>query len=260
MSPTDSPLRRAYVIAAVVFLIATIAVQLIIMARVNSCTWDEADHTYAGYMQWKHKDFGLNSEHPPLVKFVATLPLLGMQLKMPPLQDRFYRLQEAEGGRDFVFGNDANKILFRVRMAVMSFALLLALLIFLAGQEMFGTGAGLIALGLICFDPNLLANSAILTTDAGQAAFMVGAIYAFYRYINVPSVWRLVTLGCAVGLALASKHSAVLLFPMLFLLASYEVLSRRKSRNQPASNSHGSLSARLALASLVVVCISVVIL
>ncbi len=260
MPQSDLPRRRPYIVTAAAVLIAIMALQLIVMARVNSCTWDEADHTYAGYMQWEHKDFGLNSEHPPLVKFVATLPLLGIHLKMPPLQDRFYRLQEAEGGRDFVFGNDANEILFRIRMAVMSFALLLALFIFLAAREMFGAGAGLIALGLICFDPNLLANSAILTTDAGQACFMVWAIYAFYRYINVPSGWRLVTLGSAVGLALASKHSAVLLFPMLFLLAAYEVFCRRDPSNQAASNSRGTLTGRLALALLAVVCISVVIL
>jgi hypothetical protein len=100
------------------------------MARANSCTWDEADHTYAGYMQWKHGDFGLNAEHPPLVKFLATLPLLNMDLKMPPLQDRPYRLQEAQGGRDFVFQNDANKILFRVRVAAMVLTLLLAVFVF----------------------------------------------------------------------------------------------------------------------------------
>jgi len=109
-----------------------IALQLTLMARANSCTWDEADHTYAGYMQWKQGDFGLNPEHPPLVKFLATLPLLKMNLKMPPLEDRPYRLQEVEGGRDFVFGNDADTILFRVRVAAMVLTLLLAVFVFLA--------------------------------------------------------------------------------------------------------------------------------
>ena len=260
MIRSHSPSRRPYLIAAAVVLMTILALQLIAMARLNSCTWDEADHTYAGYMQWKHSDFGLNAEHPPLVKFVATLPLLDMRLKMPPLQDRFYRLQEAEGGRDFVFENDANKILFRVRMAAMSFTLLLSLFVFLAAQEMFGPGASLISLGLICFDPNLLANSAILTTDAGQACFMVGAIYAFYRYVNVPSPWRLTTLGCAVGLAIASKHSAVLLFPMLFLLAAVEVLGHRSRSTEFSRVLLTRLTARLALALLAVVGISVVIL
>jgi hypothetical protein len=37
----------------------------------NSFTWDEDDHIYSGYMSWKHGDFGLNPEHPPLVKLIA---------------------------------------------------------------------------------------------------------------------------------------------------------------------------------------------
>ena len=79
---------RPVVLVAVAFFLAMIALQLTLMARANSCTWDEADHTYAGYMQWKHGDFGLNPGHPPLVKFLATLPLLKMNLKMLPLEDR----------------------------------------------------------------------------------------------------------------------------------------------------------------------------
>ena len=68
--------RRTLVVIAVAFFLAIIGLQLTLMARANSSTWDEADHTYAAYMQWKG-DFGLNSEHPPLLKFLAALPLQG---------------------------------------------------------------------------------------------------------------------------------------------------------------------------------------
>jgi 4-amino-4-deoxy-L-arabinose transferase-like glycosyltransferase len=249
---------RPVVVAAVVVFLAIIGLQLTLMARANSCTWDEADHTYAGYMQWKHGDFGLNPEHPPLVKFLATLPLLKMNLKMPPLEDRRYRLQEVEGGRDFVFGNDANTILFRARVATMTLTLLLAVFVFLAAREMFGVEAGLIALALISFDPTLLAHSALVTTDAGQACFMFWAVYAFYRYVNVPSVWRLVTTGLVVGLALAAKHSTVLLFPMLLLLASVEIFYRRKSSS--AEVPFARYVSRLGLASLGIWAIAIAVL
>jgi hypothetical protein len=52
--------------------------QLILSVRRNSITWDEDDHIYAGYMSWKRADFGLNPEHPPLVKMLAAVPLLNM--------------------------------------------------------------------------------------------------------------------------------------------------------------------------------------
>lgn len=260
--------RKLIVFCAVIGFLLIIFLQLALMARDNSATWDEADHTYAGYMQWKHGDFGLNAEHPPLVKFLATAPLLGMHLQEPPLLDRPYRLQEVQGGREFVFQNDANAILFRVRMAASVLTLLLAVLVFLAAREMFGTGAGFIALGLISFDPTLLGHSALVTTDAGQACFMFWAIYAFYRYMKAPTVWRLILAGLIVGLALASKHSAVLLFPMLLLLAVAEFAGRRKfssagrrkfSSPEPPISS-AKYATRLAVAFLVICLISVTVL
>ena len=222
--PIRRPKTSLTIFCAAIGLLLAMSLQLVLLARANSATWDEPDHTYAGYMQWKHGDFGLNAEHPPLVKFVATAPLLNLHLIEPPLLIRPYRLQEAAGGREFVFRNDASTILFRVRMATLIFPLLLAVLVFVATRELFGVGAAFLALGLIAFDPTLLAHSALLTTDAAQACFMFWAVYAFYRYMRVPTLARLITVGLVVGLALASKHSAVLLFPMLFLLAMVEVV------------------------------------
>lgn len=224
MNPPDSRLPAFATAAGVTALLAVIFVQLFTMSRANSATWDEPDHIYAAYMQSAHLDFGLNPEHPPLIKFVGALPLLKMQFKMPPMEDRPYRLQEAIGGREFLFGNDANNILFRVRLATSAITILLALVVFLAAQELFGTGTGFIALALIAFDPTLLAHSALMTTDAGGACFMFCSIYAFYRYAKKPSILRLLITGITVGLALASKHSSVLIFPMLGLLAIVEVL------------------------------------
>jgi hypothetical protein len=250
---------RFFVWCSVAVFLLVIWVQLAGMAWANSATWDEADHTYAAYMQWRHGDFGLNAEHPPLVKFLAALPLLSMHLKEPPLADQPYRLQEVRGGKDFVFQNDANAILFRARMAASVLTILLAVIVFLAAREMFGTGAGLIALGLIAFDPTLLGHSALVTTDAGQACFMLWAVYAFYRYVKVPTVWRLVTVGLVVGLALASKHSSVLLFPMLFLLAVVEVWRLRSSAEEVAASA-GRYAGRLALALVVTGVISLAVL
>ena len=221
--PTQPARRRAQIALGVVALLAVLLVQLAFSANRNSITWDEDDHIYAGYMSWKHADFGLNPEHPPLVKLVAALPLLDVPLKMPVLQDRMFKHEAFLGGKDFFFKNDANTMLFRARMAVTFFTLLLALLVFLAAQEMFGTVAGFIALGLLVFDPNLLAHGAVVGTDVGLSCFTFASVYAFYRYVKSPSPWRLIVVGIATGLALICKHTGILVFPMLFLLAIWEV-------------------------------------
>ena len=257
MSGPDTKLRRFALAAAVAALLAVILLQLVLMARANSATWDEPDHIYSAYMQATHGDFGLNPEHPPLIKYLGALPLLKMQFKMPPLEDRPYRLQEAAGGRDFLFGNDANTILFRVRLATSVITILLALIVFLAAQEMFGTGAGLIALGLIAFDPTLLAHSALMTTDAGGACFMLWSIYAFYRYAKSPSIVRLGVVGLVAGLALASKHSSVLLFPMLLLLAIVEIAWPRAPLPWEVAPSRGKRALRFAGALIAIATLSV---
>ncbi len=257
MDRPDPGFRRFAVAGAVVALLAVIFLQLVLLARANSATWDEADHTYAAYMQAERGDFGINPQHPPLIKYLGALPLLGMQLTMPPLDDRPYRLQEVIGGREFVFNNDADAILFRVRIANSAITILLALLVFLAAQEMFGNAAGLIALGLIAFDPTLLAHSALMTTDAGQACFMFWSIYAFYRYVKSRSLWRLVVVGLLVGLALASKHSAVLLFPMLFLLAIAEVVWADTARSDEVADGYQKRALHFAAALVAIVILSI---
>src|ERR1039457_5784295 len=71
-----------------------IILQMILIAIIvhgESLTFDEGDHIFAGYMMWHTGDFGLNPEHRPLVKLVATLPLLQEQLWVPPLQHRMFK-------------------------------------------------------------------------------------------------------------------------------------------------------------------------
>jgi tetratricopeptide (TPR) repeat protein len=214
---------RGWVGGGVVCLLAVLWLQLGLSTYRNSITWDEDDHIYSGYMMWKHADYGLNPEHPPLVKLLAAVPLLGMDIKMPELQQRFFKTEAFQGGKDFLFQNDANAMLFRARMAVSLLTLLLALLVFLAAREMFGTGAGFIALALLAFDPNVLAHGAVVGTDMGLSCFLFAAIYAFYRYVKAPAAGQLIVVGLATGLALAAKHTAILVFPMLLLLAICEV-------------------------------------
>jgi len=254
--------RRARIAIGVASLLLALFLQLAFSVHRNSITWDEDDHIFAGYMSWKHADFGLNPEHPPLVKLVAAIPLLNMPLNVPVLRDRFFKHEAFLDGKDFLFKNDADAMLFRARMAVSFFTLLLALLVFLAAQEMFGTGAGFIALALLAFDPNLLAHGAVVSTDAGLSCFMFATVYAFYRYVKAPSAWRLIVTGLATGLALAAKHTGILLFPMLLLLAVAEVVrSNRSSDTQSGLQASAAKRARqLAIALVAISAMAVAIL
>jgi len=180
-------------------------------------------------MSWKKLDFGINPEHPPLVKALAAIPLLPMHLKVPDSKgNRYFKDEAYSDGRDFIFGNggeaEADRIIFRARMAAATLSLLMGLLVFLAAREMFGDGAALFALALVVFEPNMIAHGAYVTTDMGISCFMFASIYALYRYVKAPSVRKLTVLGLATGLALASKHSGVLLLPFGLTLIVTEIL------------------------------------
>ena len=249
--------HNALVAAGVACLLIILALQLLLSVRQQTQTWDEANHIFAGYRSWTHADFGLNPEHPPLLKLLATVPLFSSPLKTPQLDNRYFKEDAFVGGKDFLYQNDAESILLRTRMAPAILTLLLAVIVFFATREMFGTGAAFIALGLLVFDPNLLAHGALVTTDAGLSCFMFASIYAFYRFVKAPSLWRMAIVGIATGLALAVKHTGSLVFPILLLLSGYEVIrfqinaSRERRAFREITKLAGALTGIVIIATAV---------
>jgi hypothetical protein len=54
LTESTSPGRRAWVITGVVLLLGIFWLRLALSVHRNSFTWDEDDHSYSGYMSWKH--------------------------------------------------------------------------------------------------------------------------------------------------------------------------------------------------------------
>jgi hypothetical protein len=80
-------------------------------------------------------------------------------------------------------------------------------------------------------------------------------VYAFYRYVKAPSRPRLLLVGLAAGLALASKHTGVLVFPILGLLALTEL-----RRAEGDASTAGARLRRMAGALALVAALAVAIL
>ena len=49
----------------------------------DSATMDEMSHIPAGYSYLSQRDYRINPEHPPLVKDLAAVPLLFLDLNFP---------------------------------------------------------------------------------------------------------------------------------------------------------------------------------
>ena len=216
--------KRWFWLAVIGLLILQVALIVITVHR-ESLTFDETDHMYAGYRMWTAEDYGLNPEHPPLVKLIATLPVLGQKLWTPPALGIFFKAEAMMGGKLWLEHNDGGgqRLVFRMRLAAALLALALSLTIFFAAREWFGLPAALIALTFAVFEPNILAHSGLVTTDVGCALFFLAAVYAFYRYVKQPNWRRLLIAGLAGGLLLATKHSGILVGPILPLLAAWDI-------------------------------------
>ena len=224
LSARSTPLQRAlrpsprlsHWIAAA--LLGLLAVLLVTSVRQESQTFDESTHLYAGFEYWKHGDFGVNPEHPPLAKMLAALPVLTMGKEPPPLPYPYFKMSDFIGGSRFLYSGDADALLLRGRMMMALFSLVLAWLVYSAAGEIFGPLAGLIALGLFVFEPALLSNSALVTTDLPVTCCFFATFYAFYRFLKLPTWRRLALCAIAAGLAVSVKHSGALLVPILVLL------------------------------------------
>jgi 4-amino-4-deoxy-L-arabinose transferase-like glycosyltransferase len=247
------PLRTA--IAASLLLI--LCLELALTARRESQTFDEACHIFAGYNYWKNANFGVNPEHPPLVKLLAALPLFRLTLRVPPHPGVFSKEQDFLTAAQFVYSNPAETIIFRARMAAALLTLLLALLVLLAAREMFGDIPALLALALFVFEPNFLAHGALVTTDVGMSCLLLGTVYAFYRYVKKPSPGRLAVTGVAAGLALATKHSAILVFPILLVLAIFELARGDHDAPSPVDRAGHCLRLVLALVAIGILAVAI---
>jgi 4-amino-4-deoxy-L-arabinose transferase-like glycosyltransferase len=173
-------------------------------------------------------------QNPPLVNALIGLPLrLAFQPALPPDMTGAVFQDWLALGKQFMWQANANglPLLFAGRLAVVWLALLLAALLASWARRWSGPGAALVVLVLFTFDPNILAHGALATTDLGTAVFITLAAYSVWRYWTLTDAgsqpgWRRYGLvGTAVGLALASKFSGVIVLIALPLIVLWRLLT-----------------------------------
>ena len=218
------PWAASLVLGAGTALYATLAVSSM---RVKSATFDEAAHLPAGYTYLKLHDYRLNPEHPPLVKTLAAIPLLWMRVQMRPDDEAWALRRQWEFGRRFLYRwNDADRLLFWGRVPIVILGALLGVAVFLRAGRDWGLPAAALALFLCVLSPDVLAHGQIVTTDMGAALFIFLSVVAFERLVDRATWPRLLLAGLAVGAALATKFSTLVLAPILAALAVVAVLSK----------------------------------
>ena len=198
-----------------VLLLAVFAARLLHTAQEKSFTVDEPHYVGTALYLWETGDYHYwrsTRLHPPLTFHLSGLPLLAMDLgDVPSSPDLGLHLLERDGS-----------FLERLRLWTrIPFILLTcwgAILAFCWAREAAGDGAALLAAFLFSFSPTLLANGGVVHSDITVTVFFLQTLYALFRFCGKPTVGRMVLVGVSLGLALISKHSALILLPVLAVL------------------------------------------
>ena len=98
--------------------------------RQKSVTVDEIMYVAAGYYHLSTGDFRYNMTNPPFVKSLSALPLLALDVTLPPTDgapEDWSLIEQWQYSREFMYDNtvDADTILFAARLPIVALSVLL---------------------------------------------------------------------------------------------------------------------------------------
>jgi 4-amino-4-deoxy-L-arabinose transferase-like glycosyltransferase len=207
--------KRFYTYLAVL-LLGLLFAQAVTSIPHLSVTFDEDLHISTGYSVLRSGDLRLVEDHPPLLGYWMSWPLLLSPDVPDPEEVPAWTLGDR---RLFV----RNEIWWNIpldswvtppRIMTALLTLILGAFLFRWATDWFGPRAGVFALALLAFDPNILAHGALATLDLGVACLIFATMYGFQRVLYRPSTKNLVGTGVLLGLALSAKISAAILLPL----------------------------------------------
>jgi 4-amino-4-deoxy-L-arabinose transferase-like glycosyltransferase len=200
----------------------------------QSITFDEVLHVFQGVLYWRETPLYAVVRNPPLINALIGLPVnLLARPDLPADLARFANQDWLGISKVFMWQTNDNGLLLSWigRLAVIGLALFLAALVFRWASELFNsTLAGLLALFLVTFDPNILAHGALATTDMGLTFFLLLAAYLLWRYwaaldTGQPSWLWLIAAAVVTGCVLAAKFSGIVLVVALLIMTGYKLLT-----------------------------------
>ncbi len=222
-------IRASYVAAAVVLLVMFV---LAGGAALNeSVTIDEVAHIGAGLSYVQKLDLRLNSEHPPLPKVLAGLPLAlrGAYADYSSQQWTIGTSLFPAFMAEWVFGdwvvgrwNNPQSILIWARLPMLLLTLLLGWVVFMVGRRFGGEWGGLLSLAAFASMPAFLAFGPLVLTDVAIALFAVLTLWTLGELWRTPDRRNTIRFALALAGALLSKFSSgiVIIAVLVFVLST----------------------------------------
>lgn len=192
-------------------------------ARRQSVTVDELAHIGAGVSYLQRLDMRMNSEHPPLAKVLAALPLVLRHVHADYSDSSWsfsghgmfypYLGQWVFGDYFLLRWNNPSSTLRWARVPMLLVTLLLGFVVYKFGTELGGSSWG----GLLCLTafvtmPAFLVFGPLVITDIIVALFWVLAVWQLPLMWHAPARWQVIKFGLTLAGAFLSKFSSGLIF------------------------------------------------
>lgn len=204
----------------------------------KSITADEVAHIPAGWTYWKFQDFRINPEHPPLIKYWCSIPLLFMNLKS--MNSTAWKMSdEWNYGRNFIFNWNCDKpVVFYSKFMNLLLGALCGIILFFFIKELFNEKTAVIALIFYTFCPEIIAHSSLVTTDLGNALFYLLSFYGIHLITHDKTRQGVILLAIGIAGGHITKHSFVMITPIiiiwLIISAAIEIIKIKNSTGKEA--------------------------
>jgi len=224
-----------------------------VAASLHCPSLNEPGHLSAGVYIWEFGRFGVYRVNPPLVRVVAAAPIrfVGSKANWDHCFEGPLARPEFQVGADFIAANgEQSFLLFTLaRWACIPFSLIGAAVCLRWAGKLYGHGAGVFALTLWCFCPNIIAYGSVITPDVAATSLGLAACYTFWLWLREPTWTRTLVSGLVLGLAELAKMTLVIFFalwPLMWLV--YRLPSRKTMTRRDWTREVGMIGARMLVA------------
>jgi hypothetical protein len=184
--------------------------------------WHEPSQLLAGLNMWYFGRFDTQEVNPPLVRGAAVLPLLalspnidGRMFNRPPLN----RNEFAMGDMLVRKNGDKSRLLFVVaNCTCLVFVVIGITFCYIFANNLYGTTSACLSLLLLCFSPFILGHSSTIMNDVPAAFMGITAVFLFWKWLKRPELLEAIIAGIVLGLAMLTKFTLLIFYPLLFVI------------------------------------------
>ena len=205
-----------------VFFICCGAARIVSTYHVFNQIADEPMHIACGLEWWDRGTYTIETQHPPLSRIAVALGPYLVGARIGP-NAREEKVKAGVGW--FVIGNRLLatggaywRNLALARLGILPFFVLSCVVVWLWSERAFGARTALLATLFYTCLPVVLAHSALATTDMPVTATLCASLFCLVLWVENPDRLNTGLLGITLGLALLSKFSVLLFFPVCVLV------------------------------------------